>query len=87
MKKLLFIILLTPILLKAQSEKALDFYSKGVAKFYSQSYEEAIELFTTAISLDPDFQIALFNRGQANVYIKSYEAAIKDFDQVLALDS
>ncbi len=87
MRILLAFLLISPIFLQAQSQKALDLYGEGVKNFYSEDYEQAIKFFSESIQLEEDFQIALFNRGQALMQLKSYSKAIEDFNHVIGLDS
>ncbi len=87
MKKILFLLFFAPILLKAQSEKALELYGEGVKKFYNEEYEPALEFFNQSLALDPNFQIAAMNRGQTHMKLGKLDDAIIDFNTVLGLDS
>ena len=49
--------------------------------------EIAVEQFTKAIELDPNFSAAYFYRGVAEFKLGHYETAIKDFNKVNELDS
>ncbi len=87
MKKVLFLLLFVPILLNAQSEKALELYGEGVKKFYNEEYKLALEFFNQSLALDANFQIAAMNRGQTHMKLEQFDEAIIDFNTVLGLDS
>ena len=64
------------IMMKPAAQNA---YNSGVTSFESGNYIEALEFFTNAISMEPDFDKAYFNRGCAYLNNKNYKQAIKDF--------
>ena len=87
MKKILFLLFFAPILLNAQSEKALELYGEGVKKFYKEEYKPALEFFDQSLAIDANFQIAAMNRGQTHMKLGQLDDAIIDFNTVLGLDS
>jgi tetratricopeptide (TPR) repeat protein len=65
----------------ALSREALKNYFKGVYYFNRQRFEMAIESFSKAIELSPDYYMSYYNRGVVNSVLKNYELAIKDFTE------
>jgi len=88
MKRLTIILLLLPLLgiapLQAQSAKQL--YKAGEEFAKKLSFDDAIEQFSRAIELDPDFEKAYIQRGIAYTKIKSYEKAATDFDRAIVFN-
>ena len=87
MKKLLFLLFFVPVLLNAQSERALKLYGEGVKQFYNEEYVLALEFFNQSLALDTNFQIAAMNRGQTLMKLGLLYDAIMDFNTVIGLDS
>jgi serine/threonine protein kinase len=67
-------------------ETSDDHYDKGEALLEDGEYDEAIEQFTSAITLDPDHADAYNKRGYAYYSKKTYNRAIQDYDKAIALD-
>ncbi len=66
------------------SQTALEFARMGSAKLEIGDYEAAIDDFSNAIRLQPDYDIlyrAYFGRGFAKFQIGDYEGAKTDFDR------
>jgi eukaryotic-like serine/threonine-protein kinase len=57
----------------------------GKDKF--QNFKKAIEAYTEALNLKPDFVEALQGRGQAYASLKQWEEALKDFDKAVQADN
>lgn len=51
---------------------------EGNSKFKAELYEEAIELYTSAIELDPNMHVSYSNRSACYVKLKKYEEALAD---------
>jgi outer membrane protein OmpA-like peptidoglycan-associated protein len=66
---------------------AKDWFQKGVAYENQAVYGEAINMFTAAIELDPNYTDAYFHRGKAyRIYeISATREALDDFSSVIAL--
>ena len=60
------------------SEKAQVYNNRGLAKAKSGEYEAAIEAYSAAILLNPNYAKAYNNRGVAKKRLGRYEAAIAD---------
>jgi len=62
---------------------ASDFYSKGNEAFVNEDYKSALELYTSAISLEPMFADAMVARAHALIKTDKYEEAKKDADKAI----
>lgn len=88
MKKLiLFVVLLcglsSPALLFAQDAGTIAF--QGYLALGRGHYDEAIELFTRSIGLDPNYIAAYGNRGIAYIFKSDYDRALADFNQMIRI--
>ncbi|MFO7669059.1 MAG: tetratricopeptide repeat protein [Bacteroidales bacterium] len=88
MKRLITILILFPILgtmmIFAQSSKQ---YMKAGEDFTRKmSFGEAIEEYTKAIELEPDFDKAYIQRALAYTQLKDYERASVDFDKAIVFN-
>jgi len=52
----------------------------------AMTYNNAIEDYEKAITINPDYTLAFYNKAQANVARKKYKDAIRDFNKVICLD-
>ena len=52
-----------------------------------KKYEEAVQLFTQALKVNPQFVYAICNRGVAYEYMGNYVAARKDYEDALKLST
>ncbi len=83
-RKLLFVLVfILPFNLFGQS--AQDYYKSAMIKFVSHRYDEAVQDFTKAIKLNPDYVDAYFNRGIAYEQLGSTDKAIKDYGKVIKI--
>lgn len=55
----------------------------GVAQVRLGKYDDAIDLFTRALTLSPRYDEALFNRAIANEHLQRYPEARKDWQQFI----
>ncbi|MBI4824198.1 MAG: tetratricopeptide repeat protein [Nitrospirae bacterium] len=65
---------------------ASDLLSKGDSAYAGGDLDTAIESYSMAIKLQPEFISAYYNRGIAYYNKKLYDEAIKDFDKVIELN-
>ncbi|MBI3583278.1 MAG: tetratricopeptide repeat protein [Nitrospinae bacterium] len=67
--------------------EASQWFEKGYQYILNNEYDSAIEAFTKAIALDPNYTFAYLNRGGA-VYVSKgqYDMAIEDYNKAIALD-
>ena len=66
--------------------KALEHYHLAGDYASQDQMDLAIEQYTEAISIDPEFPDAYFDRGIAFHRIEDYDRAIADYTQTIALD-
>ena len=61
------------------------YYDKGVDYYNEEKYRLAIDEFTTAIRLNPNYTYAYVYRGVAYDKLSQYQRAIEDYDRVIQL--
>lgn len=71
---------------KTATGKAKKFYDKGMAYNISGNDGKALEEFTKALKVAPNFIDAQIQWSSLKHYLKDYAAAEKGFEKVLALD-
>ena len=67
-------------------DMAKKWFEKGLKYDIDKDYDKAIEAFTKAIALKPDYAYAYTNRGFAYYNNGQYDRAIEDYDKAIALD-
>jgi tetratricopeptide (TPR) repeat protein len=67
------------------SEQAENYKKRGDVFYEQKQYDKAIDEFTKAIKIDPDYLAAYYNRGLANLDMNLYYKAIVDFDMVIMM--
>jgi tetratricopeptide (TPR) repeat protein len=85
MKKIIFTTICCTILTAAFGQNAKEFYEKGLEKAQAGKLEDAIELFSKSIELQPEDYYSWYNRGIANTMLDNYEDALPDFEQTVKL--
>jgi SpoVK/Ycf46/Vps4 family AAA+-type ATPase len=65
---------------------AKELYDKGGEAFEANKFDEAIELYTQAIKIDPNYSNAYFNRALSYAILNRYDEAIRDIDYVLRIE-
>src|SRR5690348_8406305 len=73
------------ILANIAEKRPKEYFEKGEYYFDKQQYLEAIEWYTKAIDLKPDFVVAYCKRGYSKSLMKDYNNAISDFSTSLKL--
>ena len=71
----------------AKQQKAEELYKKGLAHWKNLDIQPAIDAFTEAIKIYPNYIAALGERGTVNFMINKPELALPDFDAVLKLEA
>ena len=71
------VFVLAPVIGSAQS--ADDWYSKGKIESNGENHEKAIEYYTKAISINPDYALAYYSRGMCYKALGEKEKANADF--------
>lgn len=67
-------------------QTADDYFEQGKLYYLAGDYPTAIEHYTQAIGLNPNYQQAYNNRGDLYRLIGDYESALADFDQAIRLN-
>jgi len=73
--------------IKLKQNNASYYNKRGLAYYHLGNYQKAIEDYSKAIRLKPDFSLAYFNRGC--IYVKDpgqYNKAIEDFNKAIRLN-
>ncbi|MBN2284674.1 MAG: OmpA family protein [Deltaproteobacteria bacterium] len=72
-----------------QAETADEWFEMGNYYYDQQIFSEAIQAYTKAIDMEPNFVEAFFLRGKSNALLKpsNVENAIRDFTSVIEMDS
>ncbi len=68
------------------TENPYAYHTQGVAKAKLDDYTAAIDDFSKAISLKPDFAEAYYNRAVAKKMLGQKDAARADFEKAAQLD-
>lgn len=66
--------------------QAKEVYTKAGAAFEENRFEEAIELYTQAITLDPKYSSAYFNRALSYAILNKYQEAQQDAEHVMDIE-
>ncbi|MCW6038192.1 tetratricopeptide repeat protein, partial [Spirulina subsalsa FACHB-351] len=66
--------------------EAIELFNRGVDSYYAGDLQGAMNCFTQAIHLDPNFADAYNGRGNFYLDLKEYEKAIADYTQAINLD-
>ena len=73
--------------LKDQVElTAKDYFNKAYDYAENEQYQLAIDNYTSALKINPDYAKAYYNRGNAYVELKNYTAAIADYTSALKIN-
>jgi tetratricopeptide (TPR) repeat protein len=83
-KTLLFLLVLITTLTYGQT--AEEYYNIANNKSDSKDYQGAIENYTKAIELNPNYSEAYVNRGDTKTKIQDYQGAIADFSKAIELN-
>lgn len=85
-----FLTFLTFLHSEAESGKmsysAQQWLEKGNSYYLKRKFFDAIDCYTEAIEINPDFAEAYYNRGRSYQYINKHEKAIEDFAVSAKLD-
>lgn len=85
-RRLIISILLVSVAVIAFSQNAKKAYKTGIDFYEAGNYKDAIEQFSNAITLNPEYKEAYVMRGQAYELIKDYQKASDDFKRTVIFD-
>ena len=63
-----------------------DYYNQGISAFNHKNYEQAINKFTRALSIDHNHTDAYVWRSDAYIQLGQYQQAIEDCTQIISID-
>ncbi|WP_072622333.1 tetratricopeptide repeat protein [Spirulina major] len=66
--------------------EAKELFNQGVDRYQAGDLMGAIDLWSQAIEIDPNFAYAYYNRGLAYSNLKRYEEAITDYTSAIEID-
>src|SRR3990167_1972937 len=66
--------------------QAREWFKKGYNYYINKEYDKAIEAYTNAVALNPNYANAYYNRELAYGRKGQYDMAIEDFNKAIALD-
>ena len=71
--------------IQPHAEEVHNLYEQGLAEAKLQNYANAVESFTSAVKLDPEYVDGWRELGKAQMYLRNYADADSDFRKYLAL--
>lgn len=85
MKGLFIFFLFIILTVHSAAQDATTYYKQGLEKAGAGKMEEAVELFSKTIELEPGNYFAWYNRGITRSRLNRYEEALSDFEQAIKL--
>lgn len=70
---------------RAIEDSALVFYKRGLGYYEKKDYDRAIDAYSQAIQLAPNYVVAFNDRGNVYLNKKDYERAIQDYNEAIRL--
>lgn len=86
-KIVVFIIVLLISFSTYSQEEEEKFYEEGKLHLEKEDFTEAIESFTKAIELNPNFDSAFCDRSIANHNLEDFQGALKDINRAIELNA
>ena len=88
MKRIHFFLFLVAVMMAAgtQAQSAKQYYKAGEDFLNVANFEDAIDQFTKAIEIDPDYDKAYIARASAYEKLNNYKAAAEDFERAIVFD-
>jgi len=80
-------ILLFTEMISIEPDYAISYEFRGIAKYQSNIFEDAIEDYSQAIALDCSFERLYYLRGLTKEALKDFEGAIDDYTKAIELDA
>ncbi len=78
---------LKPLFQVEVSAKAVEFFRKGQASWKNYDIQEAIDAYTQAIKIEPNYAAALGERGTIYYLTRKHELALADLNSALKIES
>ena len=72
-----------PVIINQNKLISITYNNRGMAYFLKKLYQEAIDDFSNAISVDPDLAVSYWNRGNAYFETQQYRSAVDDYSTAL----
>jgi Tfp pilus assembly protein PilF len=87
-KKLTYILIVPVILsgMSLQAQSAKQYVKAGEDFAKAMNFADAIDQYSKAIELDPDYDKAYFNRATAYANVGDHEHAAMDFNRAIVFD-
>ncbi|MEH2048891.1 tetratricopeptide repeat protein [Nostoc sp.] len=75
-----------PVTIEQKSKSADTYYNEGLEKYNNKDFSGAIEDYTQAIEINPNYANAYMNRGLAHYDLGDNQAAIEDYNQAIKIN-
>lgn len=85
MKTKIYLLVIFLLSINLYSQTAEEYFERGYVKAHLKKYEEAIEDYTKAIAINPNYAMAYYNRGIAKNLIGDTDGACSDWRKALSL--
>lgn len=69
-----------------EPKSASEYFERGRSKARKDYYEDAIDDFTKAIEINPNYEEAYYHRAISKGLMGNYSGAIKDYDKVIEIN-
>jgi len=76
----------SPAVVIVPAGRAKEHFDKGLLFFERKDWDNAVQEFSEALKIDPNYKDAYFKRGDSYNEKKDYDRAIADFTQAIKLD-
>ncbi|MEH1820406.1 MAG: tetratricopeptide repeat protein [Nostoc sp.] len=74
------------VTIEQKSKSAETYYNEGLEKYNNKDFRGAIEDYTQAIQINPNYAAAYINRGLARYDLGDNQAAIQDYNQAIQIN-
>lgn len=64
----------------------IQYFHMGRKLFSMQKYEQAIDSFSKAIQIQPDYYLFYYERGNAYYFIRQWKFGLRDYNKALSLN-